>query len=507
MKRLIWSFPLFIFLLPLFFVLHHNNQLFGFIPLRESIIAMLLSSAFLACCFGVFIVLNRSKLEAAFYAFLLGMFTFYFGDYLDAAKSVFNHSWISSYKIFIPLSLVLIFFFARYITIHQGRLKKFQVYFNILFLLLVIAEFFFLPYHFINLQSHHNLIYPEKPISEKYVPVNTPLEQKPDIFYLVFDAYTNNATLKKLWAFDNSSITGWLTANGFYIVDSSKANYNFTPFSISSTFNMNYINRKFGTEGRIPTVMLRGVRSMSDNETIDILTKEGYQKRFFIPFNSEIEDIGLIKEFNDFARKQLYNQTLPRRFARDVLWNFVSGKLNPGFIKKPRLEDQPAYKNFLQRANDAKKTIESIKQTCNTSSRPPQFVYGHFMITHQPHLFDSLGNPKTGRQLLSQNDLFSTYTQQVKYANSVIKDLVQWIQERNRRNTIIIISGDHGFRDFERSMGEYQFPNFHAIYFPNQNYSGVYKRMSPVNTFRVVFNNHFDQQLPLLKDSSIFVNY
>jgi hypothetical protein len=52
-----------------------------------------------------------------------------------------------------------------------------------------------------------------------------------------------------------------------------------------------------------------------------------------------------------------------------------------------------------------------------------------------------------------------------------------------------------------------QFPNLNAIYFPDKNYKDLYSEMSPVNTFRVIFNNYFGQHLPLLKDSSVFVAY
>jgi len=49
------------------------------------------------------------------------------------------------------------------------------------------------------------------------------------------------------------------------------------------------------------------------------------------------------------------------------------------------------------------------------------------------------------------------------------------------------------------------FLNLNAIFFPGRDYSGVYPGISNVNLFRLVLNKHFGQQLPLLKDSTIYL--
>ncbi len=47
-----------------------------------------------------------------------------------------------------------------------------------------------------------------------------------------------------------------------------------------------------------------------------------------------------------------------------------------------------------------------------------------------------------------------------------------------------------------------KFRILNAIYFPNEEYGGLYKDITPVNTFRVIFNEFFAQELPLLPDKS-----
>ncbi|MBP6687663.1 MAG: hypothetical protein KA160_07360, partial [Lacibacter sp.] len=94
---------------------------------------------------------------------------------------------------------------------------------------------------------------------------------------------------------------------------------------------------------------------------------------------------------------------------------------------------------------------------------------------------------------------------QLVYAGTVIKELVAYIQTNNKKNTIIIVAGDHGYRSSESEKAGYNFENFNAFYFPDQDYAKLYDSISPVNTFRITLNKSFGSNLPILKDSNILV--
>ena len=64
--------------------------------------------------------------------------------------------------------------------------------------------------------------------------------QNPDVYYLVFDRYGGEQTLKDLYGIDNSDFYAMLESKGFYIARDSMANYPSTSFSLSSTLNMKY---------------------------------------------------------------------------------------------------------------------------------------------------------------------------------------------------------------------------------------------------------------------------
>jgi len=344
-----------------------------------------------------------------------------------------------------------------------------------------------------------NLIYPSKKLCKKYISKNLSDSSKPDIYFLVFDEYTNNKALKKLWDFNNDSITNWLAKEGFYIPGNTKANYTSTPYSISSTLNMDYIyDSKKSTNATVPTNVLQSVKSISDNETFCILKKEQYSIRFLAPFRNSFEENKLEHYFDNLADDQLWSQTLPGSIESDILWNFKSGKWK--ILHEKSRNDTSGNIRF----NSILATINQVEATSNqTKNRKPQFIYGHFLITHHPHIFDSTGKLMSWEK--EQPPLYKTYTSQIKYANKVMQEIVSHIKQNNRRNTIIIIEGDHGFREWHGPEAWVPFPNFSAIYFPDKNYSLLYDSISPLNMFRMIFNQYFYQDFPLLNDSSIFV--
>ncbi|AXY75703.1 hypothetical protein D3H65_17710 [Paraflavitalea soli] len=496
--------PIFLLLLPIFSLLHAYNDLPGFIPFKPAVTFLLLTYLTLTLIYLICWQFTKHTAKSATITFIILLLLLFFGAWHDLIKKIITNNLLSSYKVIIPVTLVLTFLLIKYIIKKDKTLYTFNQYLSTLMLILFILELSKAFINTISVSKTKNLIYTDTSITQQYRSCNQADSSKPDIYFLVFDEYTNNQTLQEVWNFRNDSITNWLTEQGFYIVTNGKANYDLTPFSISTTFNMNYIdNRKIGKKDSV-FYILQAVRSLSDNTTFSLLKKENYNIRFFAPFDNPIENIGLLQEFVDYPPKKLYNHTLPGRIQRDILWNFIPAT-SP--LSKPR-QDQFSYTNWPKRVKDVQLTIDKIKSTTNTlTTRQPQFVYGHFMVTHDPHLFNANGTARTARDMVLNSKLFTTYTQQIQYANKILHDLVTHIQQHNRKNTIIIIEGDHGFRHMPDTLKKHDFSNLNSIYFPDRDYRQFYQEMSPVNTFRVLFNHYFCQSLARLKDSSIKVNY
>ena len=90
---------------------------------------------------------------------------------------------------------------------------------------------------------------------------------------------------------------------------------------------------------------------------------------------------------------------------------------------------------------------------------------------------------------------------QVKYANHLIKNILELAVQKAGRPRVIIIQGDHGYRFYTDAKLDAAFENLNAYYFSDGDYGLLYNGISPVNAFRVVLNKYFGCSLPLVKDS------
>ena len=194
------------------------------------------------------------------------------------------------------------------------------------------------------------------------------------------------------------------------------------------------------------------------------------------------------------SRKDLIlSSTFTYRFQKDL-----------GFHFKSREELEKIKKTYLYNNVEADSLTKSI-----LAKEPDQkkFVYTHLMLPHHPYFFDSTGKANPPEDLedsskLNKN-LFISY---LVYSNKKILEFIDRIKSTSKRQPIIILMSDHGFRQLPSNTNpSYYFMNLNAVFFPDKNYSGFYNEMSNVNQFRVILNTEFKQKFLLLKDSSVFL--
>ena len=129
------------------------------------------------------------------------------------------------------------------------------------------------------------------------------------------------------------------------------------------------------------------------------------------------------------------------------------------------------------------------------------------MLPHAPYIFGPNGEHITPGTSLDNEPWNSkkAHVDQIKFANKKIIPLIENILSHNK-NSIIIIQGDTGSA-FNGSWEEpsddliiERMSNLNAIYFPDQNYASLVGVKTPINTFRIIFNEFFDENYPLLED-------
>jgi hypothetical protein len=140
----------------------------------------------------------------------------------------------------------------------------------------------------------------------------------------------------------------------------------------------------------------------------------------------------------------------------------------------------------------------------------PKFVFIHLVIPHQPFVFGPNGEALVVAQrslnadkYYSPADYLRGYGNQVRFISSQIPNLMKTILENSSTPPIVIIHGDHGPAQLEE---ENRMGILNAYYFPERK-DALYSTITPVNTFRTVFNTFFGTHLELLPDTSYYSKY
>jgi len=152
----------------------------------------------------------------------------------------------------------------------------------------------------------------------------------------------------------------------------------------------------------------------------------------------------------------------------------------------------------------------------------PKFVFAHIISPHRPYLFSTSGEelPQTGAftfEDTSPNDLISDeffqYRDQLLFINQKILASLQRIVSTSDPEPVIILQADHGpafgfnWDDPDEKNIRTKFPILNAYLLPDPCLEELYPSITPVNTFRVVFNCLFETEMPILEDRSYFTNH
>ena len=317
----------------------------------------------------------------------------------------------------------------------------------------------------------------------------------PDIYFIVLDGYANAKILKEVHDFNNNDFENFLKKKDFFVGSSSRSNYIQTFLSLPATLNMQYINNfrdELGTESKDRKL---ANEMFWNNQVMRYLKNKGYKT---VHFKSGwgATDYNSNADYN-FGNKEIFDD-----FSITFLQTTLISPLNRRILKISYHE------NILNTFGKLAK-LDEIKS--------PKFVFAHIVSPHPPYAFDKYGNAKYFSKLDNNwnNDGKNEYIGQLKFINNKTKTLVEQLLEKEKE-TVIILQSDHGSA-FMGHNKDWNHPDnafirersliLNAIFLSNGNVEGLYSEISSVNTFRVIFNNVFNENFQILNDSTYFSSY
>jgi hypothetical protein len=325
--------------------------------------------------------------------------------------------------------------------------------------------------------------------------------ERPDIYYIVLDGYGRSDVLRDLYRYDNSWFLDDLRQKGFYVAEDSAANYCQTLLSLAASMNMTYLDslsQRVGI-GSHDRATLRN--AVVDNALARQLQEHGYRVITFssgyVATELKHADLRLSSPFTltEYQNLLIGLTPLPAVLHR-IGWQFAAHRWGVSYVfdELPAVEDRET----------------------------PLFVFAHVMSPHPPFVFGPNGTKviQTKRfTLFDGNFLIENqadveeyrrgYADQLAFVSQQILRVLQRIILRSP-GALIVVQGDHGpgsqldwVRPDRTNMRE-RLAILNAYRVPEPVRAKLYRRISPVNSFRLILNHLFDTVLEPLPDRSYY---
>jgi hypothetical protein len=346
---------------------------------------------------------------------------------------------------------------------------------------------------------------------EAFISLNSlPQEELPDIYYIILDSYGRADVLND--CFDHN-IQPFLTSMeelGFVTAAESQTNFTITDLSLAAALNIDY-PQSFAIEpsqASDPAVLHEWT---VHNTVRNSLESVGYQT---VAFDSGYG----ISQWND--ADVYYVRSASMRWLlgginpfEDMFLNTTVGTLI--FQFETRLPT--SMRVFLDGAHleHRQKMLDIMDNLVKVPDNPaPTFAFAHILAPHNPFVFGPDGEYiRRNTPFTLNNDpdtksgfaYITGYTDQVDYLNKRVLEIISEILQKSDIPPVIILQGDHGPSKWVTSVtGRSYILNMY--YFPGAE-DVIYPSISPVNSFRLVFNSLFDANLPLIADQTFFTTH
>ena len=484
-----------LFLIALFPVLIIYSQNVHEISIQEIILptSLIFFAAILLWLLVRFIIKNSEK--SALIISLLLVLSFSYGHiYLLVDDFTLGNSDIGRHQyLLIPFAISLIvgtYYFVK----TKGQLNNASTIFNAVGgTVLAVVIIGIVTYSIENIDSFDSeLITTETSLAtydttiEAFTLHQDEIRNYPDVYYIILDGYMSSNSLNEFLNYENQEFVSYLTNKGFDVNDKSYSNYPSSILSVTSTLNMMYLN--FLAEEQTGHIKIPQEMYI-ENTVMQNFKSAGYkiiniQRPFPYMVSSPLFDL-VVCERNKYVDSQLLNMTIKTSILVILLEKWEQHELRDA-----------ALCDFAELSKQQQKFDEPI------------FVFSHILIPHPPFLFDSEGNPISSvrPEGLESWQNKEGYIDSIKFANKKIMQVVDELLTDQENHPIIIIQADHGY-GFEidpskpnKESLEQRMSILSAYYLPGIEENLSDDVITPVNTFRTIFNSYFNTDYDLLEN-------
>jgi hypothetical protein len=350
--------------------------------------------------------------------------------------------------------------------------------------------------------------------------------QPPDIYYIVLDSYGRQDVMRDLYGFDNQDFINALRQRGFYVADKSDANHTSTAFSLASSLNMDTLP-DLGIDlppGTYPAPLTDPIRDSLVRQQLEQL---GYRtvalSSGWAPTSIINADIFLEPGQRSLGEDQASRLPQPTQFE--------SFLINTTWLRAPLDVLQARNIAALSESLDTLQGNEGQRRLVLWSFdqlqrmpdvRGPKFVFAHVVSPHRPYLFgpDGERTPSSGAMTLDESapttnaaQEFFEYRDQLLYVNKRTLETLDVLLSESRSDPIIILQSDTGpafgfdWTQPDQDNLLMKIGILNAYHLPPTCNAQLYPTITPINSFRLVFDCIFEGNYPLRADLTYFSDH
>ncbi len=325
-------------------------------------------------------------------------------------------------------------------------------------------------------------------------------EDLPDVYFIILDGYTRADALSEMYGYDNRAFIQQLNELGFVLPRCAQSNYGFTALSVTSIFNMDYFDpASYHLDPDSSEVYYKLLREYLSNSAVRRnFTRLGYR---MIAFDTGYdwanisdadlyigEDAAAAGGINAF--ENLLIDTTALRPLNEAL---NEGEQPASFLAPLKQKLAEDLRSPQKRKYDL--TMHALDEMENIPALPgKKFVYLHIIAPHRPFIIGPDG------EFSPSEDADPGYPNQVTYLNKRVIPLLKHILDNTKTPPVIILQGDHGWGLEPQNRMKI----LNAYYLPAGGAQKIYPEITPVNTFRIIFDTYFGTQYGLLEDKRYF---
>ena len=513
--------PLYLWLIGVYPILYLYSVNLGLVTDHEVVTSLAGILAATTIAFALTNVLVRDRLKTAFM--------------LSIASVCFSFSGHIYILVFLPKSLfiwtlaVAITAFVIMIAIYRIGSRNYLIrvtpIVNVIVAALLISPTFSVFSSVITTASLVQPVLKNQDIAPNHKPKIKHSSMRPDIYYIIPDAYPSDAWLQEAMNYDNSEFTRALEDRGFVVARHAQSNYGATLHSLASILNMRYYDSNPTQLQDLDYLRL----SVADNEVAQQLQQLGYTyiqllSGFLLPssiadINRDFTPSGTVEievDQSDVAtavlkinaaqtettkllvdRRSSYKQSFLSLYLDTTLLRIVKSQLDKLLNRN---ELMPYHVNAAERFLDTIENIESIAALPEAT-----FTIVHLIKPHKPTVFTEQG--EIIRRILEPGP--EEWLGELRFINSKFLEMIDAILVNSANQAVIMFQADHGSTYGNPKTKDDRLVHFDAYvayYLPEAFSTAPPKPYTLINSFPFMLNAVFDLDYELRNDRLIEVS-